>query len=47
MAQAALRMLTDRIAGRRAEGDYERFTGPHRLVVRESTGGGEPPARRA
>ncbi|WP_243744601.1 LacI family DNA-binding transcriptional regulator [Streptomyces hainanensis] len=39
MADAALRMLTERIAGRRPEGAFEEFTGPHRLVVRESTGG--------
>ncbi|MGP3971591.1 LacI family DNA-binding transcriptional regulator [Streptomyces sp. 6N223] len=44
MARAALRMLTERIAGRRVEGDYEQFTGPHRLVVRESTGGARPGA---
>jgi DNA-binding LacI/PurR family transcriptional regulator len=39
MVDAALRMLTDRIAGRRADDVFEEFTGPHRLVVRESTGG--------
>jgi DNA-binding LacI/PurR family transcriptional regulator len=39
MVDAALRMLTDRIAGRRAADSFEGFTGPHRLVVRESTGG--------
>lgn len=38
MADAALRLLTERIAGRRDEGAFEEFVGPHRLVVRESTG---------
>ncbi|UCM91849.1 LacI family DNA-binding transcriptional regulator [Streptomyces marincola] len=39
MVDAALRMLTERIAGRRDADAHEEFTGPHRLVVRQSTGG--------
>ncbi|GAA3887506.1 LacI family DNA-binding transcriptional regulator [Streptomyces sedi] len=37
MVAAALEMLTERIAGRRPAGEVRSFTGPHRLVVREST----------
>ncbi|MDT0345054.1 LacI family DNA-binding transcriptional regulator [Streptomyces litchfieldiae] len=39
MVDAALRMLGDRIAGRRGEDEHEMFTGPHQLVIRQSTGG--------
>ncbi len=39
MVDAALRMLTERIAGRRDADTHEEFTGRHRLVVRQSTGG--------
>ena len=37
MADAAIRMLVDRISGARAADDYRSFTGATRLVEREST----------
>lgn len=40
MADAALGLLVDRIAGRRAADDYREFVGRVRLCARESTGAG-------
>ncbi|MDT0269690.1 LacI family DNA-binding transcriptional regulator [Streptomyces sp. DSM 44915] len=37
MVNAALDMLVERVKGTRPEGVNRQFTGPHRLVVREST----------
>lgn len=37
MVNAALDMLVERVRGTRPEGVHRQFTGPHRLVVREST----------
>ncbi|WP_226961943.1 MULTISPECIES: LacI family DNA-binding transcriptional regulator [Streptomyces] len=39
MVTTALELLTERMAGRRAEDEARNVTGPHRLIIRESTGG--------